>query len=175
MSSPAHAIRSRWAAFVRLSWREKWLIFEATFCLIGALLLVKLVPFRRWSRFLGAAPTEEWEEADPARSDIAREVGRAVRRANRACRGRFTCLMQAVAGKAMLNRRGVPNTLVLGVRTRRDNGGALSMEAHAWLRSGSAIILGGEAHRGFSIVAEFQSRHRSPNPPGSDTNESGGE
>lgn len=120
------------------------------------MLLIKLIPFRYWSRLLG---TELGDAPEQVRDcpDTAHEVGEAIRRTNRIFQGRLTCLMQAVAGKSMLNRRGIPNTLVLGVRTRRDAESELSLEAHAWLRCGSSILLGGETQDYFSVVARFRS------------------
>jgi len=45
----------------------------------------------------------------------------------------FTCLMRALAAHAMLTRRGLPSSLILGVRTERHpSDGTLQLKAHAW-------------------------------------------
>ena len=64
------------------------------------------------------------------------------------------CLVQAIAGMKMLQRRNVASTLYLG--TARDEGGKLV--AHAWLRSGPYYISGWEGMERFSVVAKFANR-----------------
>ena len=61
------------------------------------------------------------------------------------------CLAQAIAGKFMYERRGVPTQLYLG--TRKDEQGELV--AHAWLRVANTIVLGGRAHGTFTVLAAF--------------------
>lgn len=162
-------IRAQWLAFVRLSAPQKFLVFEASLFLFASMLLVKFVPVRYWSRFLGTKTAGNPLEETFRCPDTALEVSQAIHRVNRGFRGRFTCLMLAVAGKAMLNRRGVPNILLLGARTVHDTKRGLCMEAHAWLRCGSTILLGGEVHDRFTVVAQFHSfvlprnSHENPN------------
>ncbi|WP_430736732.1 lasso peptide biosynthesis protein [Roseicyclus salinarum] len=50
---------------------------------------------------------------------MLRDVRWAIEAVNRTVGGRFTCLMLGMAGKAMLNRRGIANTLVLGAKLSR--------------------------------------------------------
>ena len=61
------------------------------------------------------------------------------------------CLVQAVAGKAMLRRRSMPTTLYLGVA--KDENARLC--AHAWLRCGDVIVTGREGADRFSVVSTF--------------------
>lgn len=161
MTGSLRILRARWTRFSRLSVSQKTLTLEATFWLFVSMLAVKLVPFRYWSRFLGAKAAADSPDETPDCPDTVREVSQAINRVNRVFRGRFTCLMEAAAGKAMLNRRGIPNTLALGARAARAESGVVTMEAHAWLKCGSFILLGGEAHDRFTAVAQFHS----PAPP----------
>lgn len=161
MTGTLRILRARWSRFFRLSASQKFLTLEAVLWLFASMLLVKLVPFRYWSRYLGAKDVATPPEDTHSDLALAREVALAVRRVNRVFRGRFTCLMEATAGKAILNRRGIPNTLALGARTVRSEDNDLSMEAHAWLKCDAVILLGGEAHDRFTVVAEFHS----PAPP----------
>lgn len=151
--------------FFRLSLREKKLIFESTIILLGTWCLVKFVPFRWWSHYLG-------EKIDPSISialpdgenKTLSEIRNAILRINRVFGGSFTCLMQAIAGKIMLNRRHIPNVLVLGVNMQPDTvTNQLIMKAHAWLKSSFVILLGGEAYLDYSVVAQFYSnpKHKS--------------
>lgn len=61
----------------------------------------------------------------------------------------------------MLNRRGIANTLVLGVCTERDANASMVIKAHAWLQYRSTILLGGEAHQQFTPINQY---HSMPKP-----------
>lgn len=61
------------------------------------------------------------------------------------------CMIQAMAGMRMLERRSIPSTLYLG--TARDEHGKLI--AHAWLRSGSIYVSGYEVMNQFAVVEKF--------------------
>jgi hypothetical protein len=63
------------------------------------------------------------------------------------------CLAQAVAGKWMLRRRGLPSTLYLGVE--RVHEGEKWLEAHAWLRSGTDFVTGERHYERFHVLAAF--------------------
>ena len=64
------------------------------------------------------------------------------------------CLVKAIAGMKMLERRGIDSTLYLG--TARDESG--KMIAHAWLRSGPFYISGAEGMEKFTVVSMFGKR-----------------
>lgn len=81
-----------------------------------------------------------------------------VKRALRAVEGRLpwtcTCLCQALAGTALLTRRGLPAVLSLGVA--KGGGEAKDrIQAHAWLDCGALNITGGETSDSFSLLAKF--------------------
>ncbi len=61
------------------------------------------------------------------------------------------CLAQAISGKMMLRRRQTPSTLYLGVAKKEDG----DLNAHAWLRAGESIILGGGGLERFAVVSTF--------------------
>lgn len=56
---------------------------------------------------------------------------------------RSDCLVQALAGQRWLARHGIPSEIVIG--TSKSPGGLF--EAHAWLRQGDRIVLGGDIAR----------------------------
>ena len=60
------------------------------------------------------------------------------------------CLVKAIAGMKMLERRGIESTLYLG--TAKDETGLI---AHAWLRSGNYYVSGKEGNNKFTVVATF--------------------
>lgn len=128
---------------------------EALFRMVRAALLIKFVPYRHWSARLGTLSTENDDtlSVDPA---ILSDVRWAVCNVDRAFGGRFTCLMQAMAGGEMMRRRGYPAEIILGMATSRDAGPELRLAAHAWLRAGDIILLGGEVNDGFREVARYR-------------------
>lgn len=136
------------------------LVAEAARELIRAWWLVRFREFRSYAGRLGAAHPAGFS-TEFALDDTAtlRDIRWAVEAINRTVGGRFTCLMQAMAGKAMLNRRGVENTLVLGAKLKRDEteSGDAPMAAHAWLRVGRVVLLGGEASIGYVPVTSYHS------------------
>lgn len=144
----------------RQSRARRMLVLEACRELLRAWWLVRFSEFRTYAGVLGEAHpagfTSEFSQYDEA---LLRDIRWAIEAVNRTVGGRFTCLMQAMAGKAMLNRRGVENTLVLGAKLERDESDAeeAPMAAHAWLRVGRIVLLGGQASVGYVPVTSYHS------------------
>jgi hypothetical protein len=139
---------TRW----RAAWRRRHLIAEAGIALMRARLTVLV---RRGSR-LAAVLGEPVSEAaatplSPQQLAQAREVGWAIELL--AVRGplRTACLGQALAARALLQRREIPCVLTLGLG-RHDHS---HLRAHAWLRAGNLTITGGRGRSAFSPVAGF--------------------
>lgn len=137
--------------FLRLSASDRRLLLEAVVALAVARALIVLLPFRwiapRLGRFMAAAEALPMARA----AEPVRRVGWAVRTAARHVPWNAVCLPQAMAGKAMLNRRGVASTLYLGVA--RDE--AAGLAAHAWLKAGDAIVTGATGMQRFTVVGTF--------------------
>jgi hypothetical protein len=136
---------------------RQMLALEAAGELARAWRLVRLNEFRTFAPCLGdPLPGEHLAPVD-CDASVLRDIRWAVTSVNRTFGGRFTCLMQGMAGKAMLSRRGVANTLVLGAKL----GGAApqpsteGMAAHAWLRVGTIVLLGNEARGGFVPIMSY--------------------
>ncbi len=136
--------------FFRSSWASRLLLLEAAVWLGLARLALLLVPFRRLAPILGRKMAESPLE-DPSDPDVLERVAWAVRVASRYTPWKTKCLTEAMAGKAMLRRRGLASTLYLGLA----KGGDIGLEAHAWLRCGSRILTGGELMDRYSAVARF--------------------
>lgn len=133
----------------------------AAFAEAAALLLVLRVgigrvPFRRLARWCGLHAGEPANAALPAPHEPAIGVGIALRRAARRVPWEATCLMQALAGAAMLRRRRVGATVHLGVA--RDDASDAGLAAHAWLRAGDLTLTGGAESDRFSPVAAYHLR-----------------
>lgn len=140
-----------------LSWRRlsparRAVAREAAVELLRASVLVRLRPFAAYAPRLGTVKSgdPEWKWEGDARALV--EVRWAVQRWNRAAGGRFTCLMQAMAAQELLFRRGVPSSVVLGVKPGANGA---DPTAHAWLRVGPLVVLGGEERDGHLAVASY--------------------
>jgi hypothetical protein len=110
-----------------------------------------LLPFR-WIK-LGwgehnALPTDESGLTLPK---LLERVSWAVATASRNLPWDCLCLAQAMAGKAMLKRRGIPSTLYLGLA----KDGAAQSQGHAWLKCGEKILTGQQGVEVFTVIATF--------------------
>ena len=148
----------RFRNFLVLPHARKRLLAEAAAALLSAWWLVRRKPFRRYARTLGQPHPGEFD--DVANHDMPpQSLGQirwALQRINRLAGGRFTCLMLGIAAKRMLDRRGLANTLVLGVRPDKGAGDD-PFGAHAWLRAGRYVVIGLEERAGHIPVASYHS------------------
>jgi Transglutaminase-like superfamily len=128
-----------------IPWSDRFLLLEAALRLLAARMSVALLPFRVVSRRLGDPARESPRDEPPA---IARRIRWAIAAISRRAPWRCQCLEQAIAAKMMLRARRVPNTLYLGVAQGE-------AKAHAWLRSGSFFVTGGDGSHRFAILSSF--------------------
>jgi len=142
-----------WAAKWRRRTRaERLLLIEAFFLLGLARLAVLLLPFRWLAASLGEHMKETGQTLSPDALKTARLVGGAVRSAAGYTPWGSVCLPQAAAAKWMLGRRHIASTLYLGV-AKDDAPGKLA--AHAWVRSGPAILTGAQGRSRYTVVSTF--------------------
>ena len=122
--------------------------------LSAAQIAVHLLPFRWLAPRLGSLKeTSNIRSINEEQQREARQIGWAVTALARYTPWDAKCLAQAVAGKWMLQRRGMSSTLYLGVE--RVHSGDKWLEAHAWLRCGTDIITGEQQHERFKVLATF--------------------
>ena len=120
----------------RLGGRERRLLLATLGRLVWVRLGLWLAPvptLRRYSREAEAANPA----APPAQRPSPDEVAWSVDAASRYIPG-ATCLCQALAARAVLNRLGYPTTLRLGVLKATDG----RLTAHAWLESQGRVVVG---------------------------------
>lgn len=101
---------------------------------------------------LGTPMTETAQNDDEQLRPVLKRVKWAIGAVSRRAPWRCLCLEQGVAAKMMLRRRHIPSTLYLGVT--RDKGASVA-KAHAWVRSGTYFVTGGEGHEAFTVVSTF--------------------
>lgn len=91
------------------------------------------------------------ETIEPRHREVAERVSWAVNVAGRHAPWKSTCLIEAVAAKLALRRRGIPSTLYLGAG--RDENQKICY--HAWVRIGENIVAGGPINKSYVVVATF--------------------
>jgi hypothetical protein len=155
---PVNGFSKGWRRFAGLPPAERRVFLEAVMWLGLFRAAILVIPFRVIAPYLGTHMAETPREASEDGRQSAREVAQAVRRASRYVPWQAKCLVQAMAGKQMLQRRGFASTLYLGLAKKADQG----LQAHAWLRCGSGIILGGGGLQHFSVVSTFGNGSQDP-------------
>lgn len=127
----------RLLSFLRLPPADRRLLIEAALLLGTIRLGLALLPFqtmRHLTARLGQAgmPMKAVEHASFER------IGWAVTAVSRRFPGTCTCLTQALAAQLMLDRRGHPSRLRIGVA----RGARGQLQAHAWLESRGMVVIG---------------------------------
>jgi hypothetical protein len=125
-----------WRTYSALDAADRPLVAEAATLLAIAWVGLRVAPFRVLRRLLDwharTAPA-----ATPASFDVVARISWAVAAVSRRFPERtMTCLTQALAGAAMLKRRGHAAELRFGVR------GVTPFEAHAWVECEGRVVIG---------------------------------
>ncbi len=151
---------SRIRKLFRLPRHRKRLLVEISYELLRAAWIVKHSHFQTYVASLGQPmPGDASDDTLPEPPlEHLRDVAWALKRINKLAGGRFTCLMLAMAGKRALNRRHVPNSLVLAARPDRGSGDD-PFGAHSWLRSGQYVVIGAEESVGHIPLVSYLSGH----------------
>lgn len=120
------------------------MLAEAALALMASRLLT-FFPMRIQARALGHANCETPQSLCSEQIKVALGVGSAVQRAAQVVPFKAVCIEQTLAASMILRVRGVPATAYFGVH--RDPDQRLSdprgFNAHAWLRAGALVIIGG--------------------------------
>ena len=137
--------------FLRLSSSDRRLFVEAAIWLGIARLALLVVPFRWIAPFLGKHMAESPETEERAHKQFVERISWVVQTASRHLPWKCKCLVKAIAGKCMFKRRRVPSTLYLGLLKDEEE----KLKAHAWLRSGKAIVSGHQGVTEYTVVSTF--------------------
>ena len=127
-------------------------MLEACFWLGLSRAALLIIPFKRIAPHLGFQISNAGETQNiPSPPAWIKQIGWAVETMSRRTPWESACLAQAMTAKFMLRRRGVSSLLYLGMK--KDAGGKLS--AHAWLKVGDILLVGGAGHETFTILSAF--------------------
>jgi hypothetical protein len=94
-------------------------------------------------------PPDGVPEHDPVGVEL--EIAVAISRAARHLPGRYRCLDEALAAQWMLRARGIPGTIVIGLRRE-------GWAAHAWVFGRTGTLVGRVAGVGYTPVSAFRPR-----------------
>jgi hypothetical protein len=132
---------------MRLIWKKKLLLI-ISILLTGFFRLVILIfPFKAIVGFMGTEGVETTYCRTAEHLPKIRAVSWAVNTASRHTPWKSLCMVQALTAQLLLRYFSIPATLYLGVAK---NEGILS--AHAWLRSGSEIVTGGDNMHNYQTI-----------------------
>lgn len=141
-------------SFFFLNTKSKLLFIEA-YLLLGWARILKIFPFSIVAPSLGEYMNETSHYYNGENKEIIRKVSHVIHITSKYTFWESQCLVKAIAGMKMLERRSISSTLYLG--TSKDETG--KMIAHAWLRSGPFYISGAEGKGNFTIVGMFAKRN----------------
>lgn len=139
--------------FLHLLFVQKMMYPEALFWAAYYRFQVLHKPFAQLSLKMGTMGYETPDDADYC--DVVRKVRTVVEPVCRHTPWESKCLVRALTAKKMLNRRGLPCTLYMGVKAGTDG----KMDAHAWLRCGNLFVTGGKG-KGFAVTGFFGDKDR---------------
>lgn len=130
------------------------LLLVEAYLFLGLARFLKMMPFSKVAPLLGDQMNETSHNHLGMNNQMIKNVSNAIRIMSRYTFWESQCLVKAIAGMKMLERRGIDSTLYLG--TAKDEEG--KMIAHAWLRSGPFYISGVEGMERFTVVSKFAKR-----------------
>ncbi len=121
-----------------------------------ASLAIALVAFRQIAPRLGSYCGLERPDVTTSigQERRARQIARTVQLAARYAPWRADCYPQAIVARLLLGFYRLPYCLSLGLRRDAASG---AMQAHAWVRSGSVCVTGGNGDEAYRTVGIFVS------------------
>jgi hypothetical protein len=135
-------------SFIRLPATQRWLLIRAALLLGVMRLGLWLLPFQMLRRLLARFALGPTRVPDTDGFSRARVVW-AVETAARHMPSASTCLTQALVAQTLLERRGYPAVVYIGVvRDDRDE-----LQAHAWVKSEGEVVIGGSQLERYTPLA----------------------
>lgn len=128
----------------------RWPLAVETVVALTLARLAMVLPFRRVVQNQTTQPAAAVEASRPPLDPRAALIGRAVDKVGDRLPWRSSCLVRALAARALLRRRGIACVLHFGVG--RDDDG---FKAHAWLEAGGGHVCGGREAVGLVPLAGF--------------------
>jgi len=119
--------------FFKLTTDRRWILTEAVLFVFSSKVLLSLLPLRTTMK-ISLIRKNTIKDQTP---DTLREIRWALLKTDRFAFWKNRCLVKSIAGRWMLQRRGLEARLSFGVRHDRDR----KLTAHAWLNSGDFEVV----------------------------------
>ena len=129
---------------------------EGLCVLIGASMLIRILPFRKIAALSSRGPGGRYLNADASRLWV-RVSCWAVEGWGRRVPWKAVCFQRGLALHIMLRRHFVNSVLHYGVTQSASEG----LKAHVWVSVGGTVVLGGETSDDFACLATFPQQERS--------------
>lgn len=137
--------------FWKKSLSEKVFLFRIFLMLCLAGLANLLLPFKVYSRFLGQINSESPKNPKNVDWEYVDRVSESVRNVSKVSPFNFKCLIQSSVGKYFIAQERIDSTIYFGVKKDESQ----NLKAHAWLRVGPKIVLGGEVADQYNVVSRY--------------------
>lgn len=131
--------------------RKTNLLFMEAYLTLGWARIQLLFPFAKIAPKLGTTSEETSELLNKQNTVTIKHITSALSISSRYTLWDSKCLVRAIAGMKMLERRKIDSTIYMG--TSKDESGNLI--AHAWLRSGPFYVSGDDVMHRFTVVEKF--------------------
>lgn len=142
---------SLFLVFWKKSLREKVFLFRIFWMLCIAHAANIILPFKAYSRFLGEINSESPRDPGNIDWEYVERVSNSIRNVSKVSPFDFKCLVQATIGKYFIAQERMESTIYFGVK--KDS--SQHLKAHAWLRVGPNIVLGGEVADQYNVVSTY--------------------
>ncbi|MHC1681574.1 MAG: lasso peptide biosynthesis B2 protein [Clostridiaceae bacterium] len=137
--------------FFNLSLKDKILVIEA-FILTGIVrFTILFVPFKKLAQFVGNHKEESDISVEELDTSTIKTIAWVISVVSKRTPWESKCLVKALSAQIMLTKYKISSTLYLGVAKDEEK----KLIAHAWLRSGTYIVTGGDERAMFTEVAKF--------------------
>jgi hypothetical protein len=134
-----------------LSWEDKKLLVETTLWLLISRLAILILPMRWILRSCGTQYAQSTESITEEQRVTVERIAWAIDAVRWITPWDSNCLARSVAGKRLLQRRGLTSTLYLGVSKSTPQ----TLIAHAWLRCGDQYVTGNPRQNTYTVVSTF--------------------
>jgi hypothetical protein len=142
-------IRTRNLLYNPRSTISRWLCkAEIVVLLAAARLLIKFVSFRWWRSMIAFGHEQNREPAAVSKAQMvqASRIGKLISQMAERMPFQAVCLPQAMTGRWMLKRRGLPARIIMGARKGRSG---KPIKLHAWLMVADSCITGNRERQSF--------------------------
>jgi hypothetical protein len=138
---------SKLRSFRNAGGEVKILFIRAFFLSAAVRFTMVFLPFKKILAWKGVPGVDSPAEPDPGSLEYRRSLQAALQICAKYTPWKNECYTQALTGKILLSRKGLPGTIYVGFR-KNDAG---VFEGHAWLRSCDRIICGGAQSEHYTI------------------------